>query len=365
MTDEKKALLKVRDEIDAIDSELLSLFNQRAKCAEKVAEIKSTSNNDAWFYRPEREAQVLLGIEKLNQGPLSNDVVKQLIREIMSACLALEKPMRIAYLGPSGSFTQSAAIKQFGKFAKTIPVSLIGEIFKEVSSGNAHYGVVPIENSTEGGISSTLDSFINTDLNICGEVSLRIHHNLAVGQKTSDNKEAIVKIYSHSQSLGQCKHWLAQHYPNADLIPVSSNSLAAQMVAKEEGAAAVTTTDAISIYGLTMVAEKIEDATNNTTRFIIIGKQEVGASGKDKTSLVLSTKNAPGALYGMLEPLYRREISMTKIESRPNKDELWEYMFFIDIDGHKDDAQLKLALDELRDNSDYFRVLGSYPMACI
>ncbi len=365
MTKEKNALLKVRDEIDTIDAELLLLFNKRARCAKKVAEIKSKSNDDALFYRPEREAQVLRAVAQKNEGPLANDTVKQLIREVMSACLALEKPMRIAYLGPSGSFTQSAAIKQFGKFAKTIPVSLIGEIFKEVSSGKAHYGVVPIENSTEGGVSSTLDSFINTDLNICGEVSLRIHHNLAVGQSTADNKEAIVKIYSHSQSLGQCKMWLAQHYPNADLIPVSSNSLAAQMVAKETGAAAVTTIDAISIYGLRIVAEKIEDSANNTTRFLIIGKQQVGASGQDKTSMVLTTKNEPGALYSMLEPLYRRNISMTKIESRPNKTELWEYMFFIDIDGHKDNADLAEAIKELQNNSDYFRVLGSYPMACI
>ncbi len=365
MPDEKEALLKVRDEIDQIDDQLLQLFNKRAKCAEKVAEIKSHSSDDALFYRPEREAQVLRRIAKHNKGPLSNEVVKQLIREVMSACLALEKPMKIAYLGPSGSFTQSAAIKQFGKFAKTIPVSMISEIFKEVSSGKAHYGVVPIENSTEGGISSTLDAFMHYDLNICGEVSLRIHHNLAVGQQTADNKEAIVKIYSHAQSLAQCKLWLAEHYPNAEQIPVASNSLAAQIVAKERGAAAITTMDAISIYGLTLISEKIEDSNNNTTRFIIIGKQEVGPSGKDKTSLVLSTKNEPGALYHLLEPLSRRHISMSKIESRPMKDELWKYLFFIDVDGHKDDPDLKEALLELKENADYFRILGSYPVACL
>ncbi len=364
MSDE--ALQKLRDQIDAIDDQLLELFNRRAGCAVSVAEVKRNDSDDSKdtinFFRPDREAQVIQRIKANNQGPLSDDEVGRLTREVMSACLALEQPLKIAYLGPEGTFTQSAALKHFGHSVSTIPMSSIPDVFSSVESGHADYGLVPVENSTEGVISHTLDMFIDSSLKISGEVEIRIHHHLVnQSQDVSDIKH----IYSHQQSLAQCRHWLDQNLPSIERISVSSNAEAARIASEDKNAAAICGISAVEIYGLQICFENIEDLSDNTTRFVIIGHQDVEPSGNDKTSLLISTKNYPGALLGLLQPLADNNISMNKIESRPAPDRKWEYIFFIDIDGHQQADNVKQALQELKHQAALFKVLGSYPKSSL
>jgi chorismate mutase/prephenate dehydratase len=358
------ALQDLRKRIDAIDEQLLELFNQRARCAVDVAEVKrelSGSPDEAIdFFRPDREAQVIKRIKSLNRGPLSDDEVGRLIREVMSACLALEQPLKIAYLGPEGTFTQSAALKHFGHSVSTAPMSSIPDVFAAVESGHANYGLVPVENSTEGVISHTLDMFIDSRLKVCGEVEIPIHHLLA--NKTQDISH-IRHIYSHQQSFAQCRRWLDQNFPSAERIPVSSNAEAARLAAMEDDAAAICGRPAVEIFDLKVCYENIEDLSDNTTRFVIIGKQDVGPSGNDKTSILVSTKNAPGALLRLLQPLADHGISMNKIESRPAQGHKWAYVFFIDIDGHQQDENVVAALNELKQQAALFKILGSYPKA--
>ncbi|MCP4874739.1 MAG: prephenate dehydratase [Gammaproteobacteria bacterium] len=362
----KDALEQLRKRIDAIDEQLLELFNQRARCALDVANVKSASSEEGVggvdFFRPDREAQVISRLKSLNQGPLSDDEAGRLIREVMSACLALEQPLKIAYLGPEGTFTQSAALKHFGHSVSTIPMSSIPDVFSSVESRHADYGLVPVENSTEGVISHTLDMFIDSNLKVCGEVEIRIHHHLA--SKTRDIKQ-IKYIYSHQQSFAQCRRWLDQNFPGIERIPVSSNAEAARLASIESDAAAVCGLPAVEIFELKICYENIEDMPDNTTRFVIIGDQEVGPSGKDKTSLLISAKNIPGALLGLLQPLADHGISMNKIESRPGQGQKWAYVFFIDIDGHQQDKNALVALNELKQQAALFKILGSYPKASL
>ena len=359
-------LERLRQQIDNIDEQLLQLFNRRAGCAVEVAGVKrdasGDSSNDINFFRPDREAQVISRLKSLNQGPLSDDEVGRLIREVMSACLALEQPLKIAYLGPEGTFTQSAALKHFGHSVSTVPMSSIPDVFSSVESGHADYGLVPVENSTEGVISHTLDMFIDSDLKVCGEVETPIHHHLAT---KSQDISRIRHIYSHQQSFAQCRRWLDQNFPGIERIPVSSNAEAARLANEEVDAAAICGLPAVEIFKLQICYENIEDLADNTTRFVIIGHQEVGPSGRDKTSLMISTRNKPGALLDLLQPLADHEISMNKIESRPAQGGKWAYLFFIDIDGHQQDSAVIKALNELKQQSALFKILGSYPKATL
>jgi chorismate mutase/prephenate dehydratase len=358
------ALEKLRRQIDEIDEQLLELFNRRAARAMDVAEIKRARAEETGgkvdFFRPDREAQVIKRLKSLNPGPLSDNEVGRLIREVMSACLALEQPLKIAYLGPEGTFTQSAALKHFGHSVSTVPMSSIPDVFNSVESGHADYGLVPVENSTEGVISHTLDMFMDSHLKVCGEVEIPIHHHLAM---RSQDVSGMQRIYSHQQSFAQCRRWLDQNCPGIDRLPVSSNAEAARLASLEEGAAAICGLPAAEIFGLEVCYENIEDLADNTTRFVIIGKQEVDPSGNDKTSLLVSTRNVPGALLGLLQPLAEHGISMNKIESRPAQGHKWAYVFFIDIDGHQRDANVTAALDELKQQASLFKILGSYPKA--
>lgn len=362
MSEANPSLTDLREQIDSIDDQLLKLFNQRARCAIEVAEVKKASDADAVFFRPDREAQVIKRLQSLNQGPLSDDEAGRLIREVMSACLALEQPMKIAYLGPQGTFTESAALKHFGHSVSTLAMSSIPDVFNAVESGHADYGLVPVENSTEGVVSHTLDMFIDSSLKICGEVEILIHHHLA---NQSQNPADIKQIYSHQQSFAQCRRWLDQNIPGAERIPVSSNAEAARIAAENTEAAAVCGEPAVQAFGLRKCHENIEDVADNTTRFVIIGDQEVEVSGDDKTSLLVSTKNQPGALLALLQPLANHGISMNKIESRPVPSRKWTYVFFIDLDGHQHDELVAAALQELREQTSLFKILGSYPRATL
>lgn len=360
-------LQTIRERIDKLDEELQRLINERAKCAQEVAHVKQESSKqengaDAEYYRPEREAEILRKIQERNQGPLSNEEIARLFREIMSACLALEQTLNIAYLGPEGTFTQAAALKHFGHSINAVSMSAIDEVFREVESGSANYGVVPIENSTEGIINHTLDMFLQSSLHICGEVELRIHHHLLTSNTSLEN---IHKVYSHQQSLAQCREWLDANLPNAERISVGSNAEAARLVVDESNSAAIAGNTAAEIYGLKVLNENIEDKPDNTTRFLVIGKQEVQPGGHDKTSLLISAPNKAGALYGLLTPFIQNEISLTRIESRPSRSGMWEYVFFIDIDGHQNDEPVKKALSELKKEASLLKVLGSYPCAVL
>ena len=357
---------KLRQQIDEIDAQLLELFNRRAARAVDVAGIKraraADSDSQVDFFRPDREAQVIKRLRSMNQGPLSDAEVGRLIREVMSACLALEQPLKIAYLGPEGTFTQSAALKHFGHSVTTVPMSSIPDVFNSVESGHADYGLVPVENSTEGVVSHTLDMFMDSNLKVCGEVEIPIHHHLAM---RSQDVGGIKHIYSHQQSFAQCRRWLDQNLPGIERIPVSSNAEAARLASIEADAAAICGMPAIEVFGLKVCYENIEDLADNSTRFVIIGKQDVDPSGNDKTSLLVSTRNVPGALLGLLQPLADHGISMNKIESRPAQGLKWAYVFFIDVDGHQRDENVIAAMEELKQQSSLFKILGSYPKATL
>jgi len=360
-----ETLESVRERIDTIDRELQRLLNERAACAMRVAEIKQSepSADPPVYYRPEREAQILARLQAENQGPLTDKDVAQLFREIISCCLNLEQPLTIAYLGPPGTYTEAAAVKQFGHFAGTRAMASIDEVFREVESEAAHYGVVPVENSTEGMVNHTLDCFVDSAVLICAEVELPIHHSLMVNASATD--EPILEIVSHSQSLAQCRSWLDGHYPGIPRIPVSSNAEAALQASRRPGVAAIAGAMAAEKYALRVLAARIEDHPENKTRFLVIGRQRVGPSGRDKTSILVSTRNEPGALYKVLEPFHRHGISLSRIETRPARSGSWSYVFFIDFDGHQSKAEIQKVLDEVRAVSMEVRSLGSYPQAVV
>ncbi|WP_461516140.1 prephenate dehydratase [Porticoccus sp.] len=358
----EKQLSQLREQIDTIDDQILSLISERAKCAQQVAEVKQAAGETV-FYRPEREAQVLRHIMGKNQGPLDNEEMARLFREIMSACLALEQPVKVAFLGPEGTFTQEAALKHFGHSAVTVPMGAIDEVFREVAAGAVNYGVVPVENSTEGMINHTLDTFLDSTLNICGEVELRIHHHLLVGPST--HTDHITRIYSHSQSLAQCRQWLDGHYPKAERIAVSSNADAAKRIKGEWNSAAIAGDMAAELYDLQKLSEKIEDRPDNSTRFLIIGREAIPASGDDKTSIIVAVRNEPGALHNLLEPFHRIGVDLTRVETRPSRTGKWTYVFFIDFEGHRDDPKVSAVLAEVSSIVADLRVLGSYPKAVL
>ncbi|MDO4643819.1 MAG: prephenate dehydratase [Cardiobacteriaceae bacterium] len=356
-------LSELRNQIDALDAEILTKLSARARCAQEVGAIKKGEGSaQIAYYRPERERQVLERIATLNPGPLPDQEVMRLFREIMSACLALELPLEIAYLGPEGTFTQAAALKQFGHSVQTRPMRTIADIFKAVESGTCNYGVVPVENSTEGMVTHTLDSFVTSPLNICGEVQLRIGQNLLTH---SDRLQDIRCIYSHSQSLAQCRSWLAENLPEVETIMVASNAEAARLAAENHQAAAIAGKMAAERYGVPVRYAHIEDDGNNTTRFLVIGKQISDVSGHDKTTILVSAQNRPGLLYKLLEPIGRHGVNMTRIESRPSKQGMWEYIFFIDLEGHQSAPNMQALFQEIRSNASLFRVLGSYPNAAL
>ena len=345
-----------RAAIDALDTEILAQLNARARLAEAIGTLKG----GVAAYRPEREAQVLARVTGANAGPLSNAAVSAVFRQVMSACLALEQPMRIAYLGPAGTFSHAAVAKQFGGSVEPVPLPSIDEIFRALESGQTDFAVVPVENSTEGAVGRTLDLMCTTDLSVCGEVKLRIQQNLL---SNAGALGKVTKVYSHAQSLAQCVQWLARHLPAVPRIAVASNAEAARLAAAEEGAAAIAGENAGVIYGLATLAPHIEDEPNNTTRFWVLGRQKIGASGSDATSLVMSCPNRPGAVVELLEPLARHGVSMSRFESRPARTGLWEYLFFVDVVGHRDDAAVAAALTELGTRAPFLKLLGSYPAA--
>jgi len=365
MSDEAKALGELRDQIDSIDQQIQSLINQRAQCAKNVAEVKLKAKkcDDAVFYRPEREAQVLRRVMDRNNGPLGNEEMARLFREIMSSCLALEKPMHIAFLGPQGTFTQAAALKHFGHSVVSVPQAAIDEVFRDVEAGESHYGVVPVENSTEGMINHTLDMFVSSPLRICGEVKLRIHHHLLAGVDTDLDK--IEKIYSHQQSLAQCRSWLDSHWRKVERVAVSSNAEAARRVKAEPNSAAIAGDMAAELYGLVNIAKNIEDQPDNTTRFLIVGMEDVPPSGQDKTSILVSMKNCPGALYQLLEPFHKYGISLTRIETRPSTTGTWAYVFYIDFEGHYTDENVQKVIEEISKEAVEIKHLGSYPVGVL
>ncbi len=347
-----------RDAIDAIDVQILGLINRRAEHARQIGEIKG----GGVMYRPEREAQVLRRIKELNQGPLPDEMAARLFREIMSACLSLERPLNVGFLGPLGTFTESAAVKQFGHAALLTPCRSIDEVFRATESGQTDFAVVPVENSTEGAVGRTLDLLIQTSLKVCGEVVLRIHQHLL---RKSATLAGIQRVYSHSQSLGQCHEWLNAHLPNVERIPVTSNAEAARLAAQDDSSAAIAGEAAAERYELIKVVANIEDEPNNTTRFLVLGQQDAPPSGKDKTSLLLTAKNQPGAVHELLAPLAATGVSMSKFESRPAKGGTWEYVFFVDVEGHRDVEPVRTAMEQLRERAVMLRVLGSYPVAVL
>jgi chorismate mutase/prephenate dehydratase len=361
MSDDQK-LSEIRERIDNLDLEIQRLLNERAAAAQEVARIKLAADPQAEFYRPEREAEVLRRVKERNTGPLDKEEMARLFREIMSACLALEQPLKVAFLGPEGTFTQAAALKHFGHSVKTISLGAIPDVFREVESGACNYGVVPVENSTEGVISHTLDMFLNSPLLICGEVSLRINHNLLSRETGLDD---IKIVYSHQQSLAQCRGWLDRNLHRAERVAVGSNAEAASLAAQKPGTAAIAGEAAAEIYQLPALASNIEDEPGNTTRFLVIGRKDAPPSGEDKTSLMASTPNRAGGLHALLTPIAGHGISMTRIESRPSRRGRWDYVFFIDIDGHREDAQVAETLRALAREATQFKVLGSYPKAVL
>lgn len=356
-------LHQVRQRIDQVDAQLQALIEERAKCAQQIATIKRAAG-DAHFYRPEREAQVLRGVlaRVAPDHILAGESVGRIFREIMSACLAVEQPLRVAFLGPEGTFSQEAALKHFGHGVNAQPQLSVADVFREVETGRCQYGVVPVENSTEGSVTFTLDIFIASHAKICGEVELRIRlHLLSKGQKL----DSIKRVYGHQQALAQCRSWLETHLRGIEQIPVSSNGEAAQRAAAQPDAAAVASESAAEIYGLNCLAVDVEDSATNTTRFFVVSNHYPGPSGQDKTSLLLTTGNQPGALYRMLAPFANNGISMSRIQSRPSQRGNWDYVFFVDIEGHVADATVAKAVQDLGRVAAMVKILGAYPCAVI
>lgn len=351
-------LEQLRKRIDALDERIQTLLNERAALASQVAECKRDLEAETVFYRPEREAEVLRQVRERNSGPMPDDDMVRLFREIMSACLALEQPLAIAYLGPEGTYTQEAALKQFGHAVTLKPLAAIDEIFREVEARGADFGVVPVENSSEGVINHTLDMFMRSPLKICGDVELGIHHQLL---SRNPDRAQVRSVRAHQQALAQCREWLDANLPHAERIAVSSNAEAARLASEDDSIAAIASDAAAEMYGLGVLVANIEDDPNNTTRFLVIGNQYVEPSGRDKTSLMVTVRNKAGALYALLEPIARHGVSMTRIESRPSRVSKWDYVFFLDVEGHAEDDNVAAALRELGAEASMLKVLGSYP----
>ena len=361
--DEAARLAVVRDRIDAVDRQLRALLNERAAHSQAVARIKAESNagEAPVYYRPEREAQILARLREENEGPLPDAHVERLFREIISCCLSLEQPLTIAHLGPAGTYTEAAAIKQFGHFARMRALPSVADVFREVEAGAAHYGVVAVENSTEGMVTHTLDCFMASRLRVCAEVELPIHHALLF--RRGEDAEALLEVCAHEQSLAQCRRWLDNNLPDVPRRPVASNGEAARLAAEGAGIAAIASEAAADRYALAVLHAHIEDQGDNKTRFFVVGDQSVTPSGRDRTSIMVSTRNEPGALYKVLEPFHRHGISLTRIESRPSKVSSWSYVFFIDFEGHRSEPATAAVLEEIARVATDVKHLGSYPRA--
>ena len=353
-----KKLNDLRKEIDKIDSQLVSLINKRGTLSGDIGDIKKKKKKP--IYSPGRESMVYKGVLKKSKGPIPESSLKAIYSEIMSACISLEEPKTIAYLGPEMTFTNQAAIKKFGSSVEYMSCDSISDVFSEVEKGNASYGVVPIENSTEGAVNHTLDMFTESPLMICSEVSLSIHHSLLAKRK---DKHAIKKIYSKAEVFGQCRGWIEKNLPGAKLHNVASTAKAAQIAAKEPKAACIASELAAKKYKLSVLARSIEDSSTNVTRFLVIGDHIGKATGKDKTSIMFSVKDRPGVLHNMLSSFKSAGINLTKIESRPSKKGLWKYYFFVDLEGHVDNTKVKKALKDLEKRCHFLKILGSYPKA--
>jgi chorismate mutase/prephenate dehydratase len=354
----------IRERIDGVDAEIHALISERARLAQKVGLSKAASGKAVDFYRPEREAEVLRKALKRNDGPLRDEEIARLFREIMSACLAQQEPLKVAFLGPEGTFTQAAVLKHFGSSVRALPLAAIDEVFHEVEGGVADFGVVPIENSSEGTVNHTLDMFLASSLKICGEVELRIHHHL-MGRM--NNLADVRRVCAHPQALAQCRGWLDEHLGEAERIAESSNAEGARRARDERGTAAIASRAAAEIYGLTLLADEIEDRPDNTTRFLVIGRKLFSRSGEDRTTLLVSATGTDdaGALFRLLKPFADHRINMTRIESRPSHKRKWDYVFFIDVEGHVSDPPLARALESLEQHASLFKVLGSYPRAVL
>ena len=354
-------LQALRTQIDALDRELLALLNRRAGLALEVGEIKKREGSPV--FRPEREAQVIDGLKSVNAGPLPNECVAPIWREIMSASRVLEAPTRVAYLGPAGTFSEAAALGYFGSSITRVPCGSIDEVFRATSAGAADYGVVPVENSTEGVVARSLDLFLHTPLCIVGETSLFVRHNL---MRRSENTEGVAAVVAHAQALAQCHAWLTAHLPQAERRPVASNAEGARQAAADASLVAIASERAASEFGLHIVAPAIQDDAHNRTRFAIVAEPSRNAApratGHDCTSLVASVTNRPGAVHDMLVPLKNHGVSMTRFESRPARSGQWEYYFYVDLEGHPDEPHVAAALKELRAVCAFFKVLGSYPV---
>ena len=356
MSDDK--LKPLRDQIDAIDAQLLGLLNERARVAQQVGHVKAETN--APVFRPEREAQVLARVANANPGPLLSSDLQSIFREVMSACRALENRVTVAFLGPVGTYSEQAVWRQFGQAVDALACVSIDEVFRSVEAGTAAFGVVPVENSTEGTVNRTLDLLLQTTLSISGEVALPVHHSLMT---RSGSMEPVTRICAHSQALAQCQAWLNQHYPHIERQAVASNGEAARLATEDRQVAAIASEMAAKRYGLSIVHANIQDDPHNRTRFFVVGRLMPSASGKDQTSLVLSVPNKSGAVYELLAPLARHGVSMTRFESRPARTGRWDYYFYVDIEGHANDAKVAQALAELQAQAAFFKVLGSYPHA--
>ena len=355
MTDKLKPL---REQIDAIDAQILELLSRRGKVAQEVGHVKAETN--APVFRPEREAQVLRGVAERNPGPLKDRDVQTIFREIMSSCRALEKRVTVAYLGPSGTFSEQAVFQQFGSAIETLPCVSIDEVFRATEAGTADFGVVPVENSSEGAINRTLDLLLATTTTISGEVSIPVHHSL---MSKTGSMDGVKTVCAHSQALAQCQVWLNQHYPGIERRAVASNAEAAVLASQDPSVAAIASEMAGEQYQLGVVQAHIQADPHNRTRFVVIGQLQTGPSGRDRTALVLAVPNKAGAVYNLLAPLSKHGVSMTRFESRPARIGTWEYYFYVDIEGHVHDAAVARALEELKDNAAFFKVLGSYPQS--
>lgn len=355
-------LASIRTRIDDVDRKIQELISERARYAQQVGLSKGDLGAAVDYYRPEREAEVLRGVLERNEGPLRDEEILRLFREIMSACLAQQDPLKVAYLGPEGTFTQTAVYKHFGHSVRGLPFSTIDEVFQEVESGAADFGVVPIENSTEGTVNHTLDMFLTSPLKIGGEVELRIEQHLLAARPGLEN---IKRICAHEQSLAQCRGWLREFLPHVEVIGVSSNATGARRARDEDGTAAIGGEAASEVYDLEVLVNNIEDRPDNTTRFLVVGRELLAASGADKTTVLVSASGTEGAgvLHALLQPLATYGVSMTRIESRPSRRQNWDYVFFIDLEGHAEDEPVKNALAGLEEKSSLFRIIGAYPKA--
>ena len=354
----QEKLLPLRQKIDEIDAEILVLLNRRAQLAQEVGHVKAETN--APVFRPEREAQVLRSVADRNPGPLQSGDVQTIFREVMSACRALEKRVTVAYLGPTGTFSEQAVYQQFGHAVDSLACASIDEVFRAAEAGTADFGVVPIENSSEGVINRTLDLLLQTTLRISGEVAIPVHHSLMTKDGTTDH---VTRICAHSQALAQCNAWLNQHYPNIERLAVASNAEAARMASEDPTVAGIAGELAAQTYGLQIVSAHIQDDPHNRTRFAVVGRLHTTPSGKDQTSLVLSVPNKAGAVYSLLSPLASHGVSMSRFESRPARMGAWEYYFYVDVEGHEKDEKVAKALAELKQNAAFFKLLGSYPLS--